>query len=252
MITPVVNGESIEQFIPVDLRSMFYHHAEPKYKYAIQNGLDPYGFSTRGLVAYIPLWALKESSFKSVDAYKHTCTVTGALWRPNGRSFDGLNDKLDFGNPTVLTNFTALTRLLWLKVVGFTGSARGILDGSYAAGTFGDMIITEGASDNFSIFVKNTGASVVSNVIAYTADKWLQIGYSWDGTNITYYKNGAVSGTVDALNGTLACSARALLLGDEGTRDNFGGEMGEFLIYNRALAAEEISYNYNSTVWRYQ
>ena len=104
MTTVVANGQSIEQFIPLDLRREFYQNSDPKNKYAISNGLDPYGFSTDGLVLYLPLWALKDSSFKSVDAYKNTCNVTGALWQPDGRLFDGADDLITVPDTASIQN----------------------------------------------------------------------------------------------------------------------------------------------------
>ena len=52
---------------------------------------DPY------LVLYLPLYELDGASFMSKDAYGHLCTVIGALWRPNGRYFDGIDDRIDLG-----------------------------------------------------------------------------------------------------------------------------------------------------------
>jgi hypothetical protein len=48
------------------------------------------------LVLYLPLWSadLKGDSFYSKDSYAHLCTVTGALWTPQGRHFDGVDDKI--------------------------------------------------------------------------------------------------------------------------------------------------------------
>ena len=57
---------------------------------------DPY------LVLYLPLYQLDGSSFASRDAYGNPGTVAGALWRPQGRFFDAIDDVLDCGNGTSL------------------------------------------------------------------------------------------------------------------------------------------------------
>ena len=44
------------------------------------------------LVLYLPLHQRDGSSFMSKDAYGHVCTVTGAVWTPEGRLFDGVDD----------------------------------------------------------------------------------------------------------------------------------------------------------------
>ena len=46
------------------------------------------------LVLYLPLYQLDGASFVSKDAHGHLCSVTGALWRPNGRWFDGTDDTI--------------------------------------------------------------------------------------------------------------------------------------------------------------
>ena len=59
------------------------------------------------LVLYLPLYQPDGASFASRDAYGHLCTVTGALWTPQGRTFDGADDIIDLGNnvQTVLDAF---------------------------------------------------------------------------------------------------------------------------------------------------
>ena len=124
--TRLSDGLSIDRFIPPQLRYMFYNNPTATAKYRIGNGLDPYGFSTNGLVMYLPLWALKGGSFKSVDAYKHTCSVAGAIWKPDSRQFDGTDDKivipftsdLDFGD------LDTYTIIVWAKGGLFSGCCR--------------------------------------------------------------------------------------------------------------------------------
>ena len=106
----VSNGKHIDAFIPPDLRDMFYRH--PTRPYAWNNGLDPYGFLTEGLSLYLPLWALKDSAFKSVDANRYTATVTGALWQPDGRLFDG-DDLINIG--AQFNSVSTLWISIWFK-----------------------------------------------------------------------------------------------------------------------------------------
>ena len=44
-------------------------------------------------VLWLPLWKLDGAQFTSKDAYGRLVTVTGAPWGPQGRPFDGVDDK---------------------------------------------------------------------------------------------------------------------------------------------------------------
>ena len=67
------------------------------------------------LVLYLPLYELDGASFISKDANGHLCTVTGALWRPNGHYFDGTDDKIDCGAGTNLAVANEITIEAWIN-----------------------------------------------------------------------------------------------------------------------------------------
>ena len=143
-------------------------------------------------------------------------TITGATWvrEPSGLwvlSFDG-DDYVDIGSGTSLETFTQKTVLIWVKFD--TTRGRHIYDGGYWSSPFGDLIYSSAGADTASVYLKNTAGVTVSETnISYTPNQWMQIGYTWDGTTVTYIKNGASIGTPDAFTGTLACSAYNLLIG---------------------------------------
>ena len=95
-------------------------------------------------------------------------------------------------------------------------------------------------ANTLDIYLKNTGGNTAGNAINYTPDEWLHIGYSWDGTTVTWYTNGVNSGT-SSLSGTLACSAGNLTFGE--SADGYlyyGGLMSEVRIWNIARSEVEI------------
>jgi len=87
-------------------------------------------FSDPGCVLYLPLHRLDGASFMSKDAYGHLCTATGALWTPQGRSFDGSDDLIDCGNPVVLGETTFMW---WMKTSHDWAAYGGIFDLSSGA-----------------------------------------------------------------------------------------------------------------------
>ncbi len=266
MRTPVIDGQSIEQFIPANLRGMFYKNAIPQYKYAIHNGLDPYGFSTEGLALYLPLWALKNNvSIRSVDAYGHDCPVTNALWTPQGRTFAGA-DNID------------ITSMLSTVASDTTGTLMGWFNGS-------DM--TPAGSQGLIIFGDADATELVGLLIQVTTGKLRGWCYDagvqqWDlttdvapaGNNICFhaalthngtapilYVNGvAVAQTFDDLtdkttwlNDLTGVDVVKIGEADFGVSNLFlTGGCNEAWIYEPALSAGEVLDNYKRTAWRYQ
>lgn len=241
-----VQTQGIYQFIPPDLRRMFYKN--PAHPHAINNGLDPYGFSTEGLVLYLPLWALKDSAFKSVDAYKHTCTVTGALWRPYGRLFSGAAQYIDLGTNTALRLISGAdtigTVLIWVypdttdENESPFGTTAGTNQRFYINTAVGKWATGAGAEGN-----QDSG-------LAVSATTWQLVSVVWDGTNCTLSK--------DKTTGAANAYADFNVAGDPNlgglTAAGFylAGRIGEAWMYNRALSTGERDHIYNSTVWRYQ
>lgn len=272
MFKTVSNGQSIHQYIPPHLKRMFYRN--PSFIHASHNGKDPYGFSTDGLVMYLPLFALEGSSFKSVDAYKHTCAVTGATWRPDGRSFSVGDDYIDLGSAFQSTFRGSSTIIMWVRPADgqptsteyFIGSLNatsedgirlgissirvGKLFGSYesnsndAQAESDDIIFTAGQQDWHCVaMVCNSTTAGEGGVSLYAAGALLalQAGVKGDTTGVTF---------------TDWTSDDELFIGAQdfngAVTDDFYGRVGEVWLYDRALSAAELLHTHNSTLWRYQ
>lgn len=267
--TAVSNGLTIDRYIPPQLRNVFYKNTNRRYSRG--NGLDPYGFSTEGLVLYLPLWALNNggtNSIQSIDAFRHTCDVTGTLWQPNGRDYTGGDDFIDIDDAlTPLASTTVGTFLVWGKATDMTPAA------SNSFITFGDT----SAIEYIGFWVKVTtgklrgvcydaGAlqwDLTTDAAPVANDTWFLAGLVQDGISPVLYVNGvAVNQTFDdqtaktkwfsALggldNGRLGVASYS---GNAGRAPLIGSE-GEIWCYNRAFSAEEMTDVYNRTVWRYQ
>lgn len=256
-----VNGLGIDRFIPNDLRYMFYRNPDPKYKYAISNGYSPYDFSTEGLVLYLPLWALKGSTtFQSVDAYKHICTVVGALWQPDGRLFDGDDDII-----TQATLFDtaplACTYLAWVNISGDNDGAgtQYVFQKDNVTGQdrINLGILSNGSGGNVDFATEGGDSGLVNaiSVARITYGTWAFIG--------GVYESGGNKNIVQ-LNATDALSAGNADTVSDGTAKEFNvgnlwtatsaveGLVGEAWVYERALTAAERNFIRTTTMWRYQ
>lgn len=254
MRTPIVDGRSIEQFIPANLRGMFYKNAIPQYKYAIHDGYDPYGFSTKGLVLYLPLWALKDSAFKSVDAYRHTATVTNATWLPSGRNFDGAGDFIEIPNHSSLD---ITTENFWITAWVYPITPAN-----------DDIILIHGLSsiDGFFFWLPSATSFGLQTdpgaIISRTADAtlaagaWQHLGATRIGAAVKLYKNGVdITDTAGNHTATLDSSSRTMKIGcyDDKAQLFWHGRMGEIKFYKGGTPSPVlVQQDYNATKWRYQ
>ena len=220
-------------------------------KYALKPGRD-FIFDP-SLVLYLPLHRLDGASFMSRDAYGHLCTVTGALWRPYGRYFDGSDDVIKCGANTALDIVTAGTLEAWVNVTTFGDNegvtAKGTTNGywglkSHSAGAF-RFRVNDGVNNFRAIASGNS------------TDTWYHLVGVGDGrgaTSLRIYVNTALKQSADISTlGSLVDNTKNLWIGEEERNAAFfHGLIGEVRIYNRALTPLEIQRNYLATKWRYQ
>ncbi len=255
------DGQHIDRFIPRELRGMFYRNPNPQAQYAQRNGYDPYGFKTNGLVLYLPLWALKNSGFHSVDAYKYVCAITGALWRPYGRLFDG-DDLVTVTGVTSnrnIFNTPGGTLLAWINPTSDGGADQGrIFEWGVThfrvgneLGGFIKLILRH----NFDVALGVWSTTTALVPIGSTSF----VGITYDNSNVAnnpiFYLNGAVIATteditpadvkVDETTDLYVGNSAALTRG-------FVGRINEGWEYSKILPTSEILSMYNMTKWRYQ
>ena len=210
--------------------------------------LDP------SLVLYLPLYRLDGASFMSKDAYGHLCTVTGATWGSQGRSFNGVDDYVNGGSGLSLDLTTVGALEVWIKVNGGTGTYRGILvKGTNASDALNNYELWVNSTDYIIGYVGD-GTTVISvgqnNPFTPAIGTYYHLALVWDGTNFVLYVNGnqqdSVSQTI-----TPVAVVQELDIGRVAT-NYFGGLISEVRIYNRALTPLEIQRNYLATKWKYK
>lgn len=254
----VSNGKHIDAFIPHHLRDMFYRH--PTRPYAWNNGLDPYGFSTDELVMYLPLWALNNggtNSIQSVDAYKHTGTITGALWQPDGRAFDGNDDLISIPDAASLKFGTGdFTVNVWVKT---TQDATGKLSVLIAkedetATRQGWWLFTTALSEpRFEIFSGGVNADVRTTATINDGVWHLITGVKTSSQIELFIDAVSKNTTAHSLGST--DKAIALTIGRKtggGSSRAFEGLISVGWLYGRAFSGAEITHLRNTTIWRTQ
>jgi hypothetical protein len=167
----------------------------------------------------------------------------------NGVVFNGATN-FTFSNPVLGNAWTAVT---WVKRTGNNQASACYLTQTGAGGGI----------TNLSIFTNDSGAGVGSNQLTggfytgatwkttspYTLNQnvWYNVAYTWDGTTLVSYVNGAsnaalVAGVASSNNGNTYRIGRKW-----DTASYIVSEMGQILIYNRAITAAEVLQNYAAT-----
>jgi len=204
--------------------------------------LDP------SLVLYMPLYELDGASFVSKDTYGHLCTVTGALWRPEGRSFDGSDDDIDCGS-----NIALATRSFTLEAWTKRGAAGGY-----------HFIISQGVNVNYQLIYfrynsDDTFFWTFKGDSHKTSNSYLDLNtwVHWVGTYdvetnaLVLYRNGNIVMIATATQDYSGSSN--FYVGESAiTGQNFNGLIGEIRVYTRPLTTQEIRHNYLATKWRYR
>lgn len=234
-----------------------------------------------GCVFYAPLWhpTLGGTTFQSKDKYGHLCTVTGALWRPNGRYFDGIDDFITTGDTTTFkwmhgaldTTGFQLSVLLWLSLLNPKNDALSSLLDTYSnnSASVGIMLTYDDRSA-YSIsrklgitIARGVSGTTVTNAgannnypndanfhfVAFSHNQGLASNNTKIYVDCVEVASANKSGNVPSM----ANSTYALRIGRFGDNTSpLGGNIGEIFVYNCALTPLEIQHNYLRTKWRYQ
>ena len=202
------------------------------------------------LVLYLPLYKLDGDSFMSKDAYGHLCTVTGALWKPDGRSFDGGDDYITVPqHVSIPSGATARTIQAWVYLDNHSdwnsiirwGEADSEKLCSFATKvTSGYLGLYFYGDDHDSGVAVGTGA-------------WHLVSATFIGTTSKLYLDDSLISTKSD-HGAVNTTATDVWIGTNEIQDNnwFDGVVGEIMLYNRALTLLEIQHNYLATKWRYK
>jgi len=210
------------------------------------------------LVLYLPFYELDGASFQSKDAYGHLCTVTGAVWRPRGRYFDGVDDVITIPQSSSLNDLSEYTGLFWVRFDSGYGDIYPRLfskDGDVIA----NYLIVRASDGKVQTSRQFATTSAVSrSTEAVPAETWLMVGVSLTPDKyLKIYINGIEITAYDTYQqgvGVLTADASYdMLIGNRtGTGGDLHGVLGEVSFYSRCLTPLEIQHNYLATKWRYR
>lgn len=208
------------------------------------------------LVLYLPLHELEGDSFMSRDGYGHLCTVTGALWRPDGRSFDGIDDFISL--PDFSTDFTdEATIIAWVKLD----------DASPANPKLGLWEIHAATPNQATLYPYTDGKAYlstfrtarVSGIVlsgAVNLENWhtVMITTKPGTNNWKFYQDLELVKQVDGEVSVNITGGSIQIGRDTSQASNFflDGNLGELVIYNRFFTLVDYTTYRRATEWRYR
>lgn len=203
-----------------------------------------------GLVLRLPLDEGVGLVAVDKSGYGNDGDISGATWvggkYGQALSFDGGNNYVNCGAPSVLNIRTAITVAAWVKPVLTGDTNQGICckdDNSERAWNL--RLISNKA--NFAVKNASDTSVSVTDDDALTADVWTHLVGTYDGETVIIYKDGVEVGS-DSLTGLIKSSTDEVWLGAyyANGSNNFKGVIDEVRIYNRALGLDEVLDEYNT------
>ena len=189
----------------------------------------------------------QSSTIRDLSGYNNHGTITGAtrVRLPSGvwvNSFDGTDDKISMGAPASLEITTAITLMIWVNPTNVTENiwlmGKGDSDVSYSIrynwNKFQLTIASMADADNYL------------QVATATINTWYLYTGTFNGTNLSIYKNGGIVGTKDVTLRTIGVIAQTVNIGTTHSASwDFTGKAGLARIFNTALSATQIAGIFN-------
>jgi hypothetical protein len=182
----------------------------------------------------------------------NTITATSLTYNANNTfSFNGSSNFMNCGNSSslaALTGTTSVTVEAWINLSGYGSSGYGVIAHKGANWAF----LMENPSNTMRI---RFGLSVSGDVACpdsttHALNTWYHFVGTYDGSNMRFYRNGALTNTV-AASGTLGGSGSDMVIGSYSGAYFSQGQVPMLKVYNRTLSAAEIFSNYTASRLRY-
>ena len=218
--------------------------------------VEALGIPTDGLVLNAPLYHpdLSGDTFYSRDDYRHYCTVTGAIWTSQGRTFDG-DDYIT--TPQPLAGLDQYSVCVWFKA---TGDRNYVLGGTNYTATYGHLYFS--VYNGWLRYKWRTSVDASDNLYAtgVALDTWYFAVFTRDKIaehSQLYLKGGGLNklSEKDSTYYIFDWSGNLLTgIAKDGAvySNGFEGMVGEVVVYNRILSGTETQDIYLATGWRYQ
>jgi hypothetical protein len=204
-------------------------------------------FSSPSLALDLPLRKLDGSYFMSRDSYGRKATVTGALWRPDGRYFDGVDDYIELSDTfmpiTGSTSKTLMARVIPIKTDYLVEGRIAVMHRTGAATAFALFALGSPATWRAGYITGGVTLAKPDSGVQLVAGQAVFLALVQDGSNIRFQVDSTVVTASDASIPTMDNPANAFIgaYSNSGTPGLFfQGTISEVYILSRALSSPEI------------
>ena len=172
-------------------------------------------------------------------------------------TFDGTDDYIEVPNNSILQITDNLTVSSWVYPTNRTGTNT-IVDKFYDSSEEIRSWLTRVQNSRFRLTLSNADGSASVNYQTNTAlanNVWYYLSFTFSITDneVNQYVDGVLdSGSPDSKTDLIASNTQPLRIGSGyNLLNDFFGDIGPTLIYNRALSASEVAQNYNALKGRF-
>jgi hypothetical protein len=156
-------------------------------------------------------------------------------------NFDGIDDNVDLGTSITssLTNSTAMTVEAW--VYSTTNTGIGAIVTNHQNST---QFALRRNANNYE-FLVGFATYIITSTATVNLNTWQHVVGVFNGTSISIYVDGTLSGTTSFSAYSLQTSSTPVKMGVDAFGEQFQGSLDEVRIWNRALCPNEIQSNMN-------
>ncbi len=211
---------------------------------------DPEPASLRiGLLFHVPF----SGNADDVAVGGLTGTVSGATITTDRHgeaneaySFDGIDDVINYGTAPDLSlgDVATYTMTAWIKPEDLGDTRRHIAISKFNGGVAAGWYLAINSNREIQAYRNNVPWSVRGNPVN-VLDEYVHIASSYDGANLTVYRNGELDATIPFPRNDHDRNTQ-VLIGGEFSQNNivpsFKGVIDDVRIYNRVLTSEELTW----------
>ena len=199
-----------------------------------------------GLVAAYSFDAGTGTTAADSSGKSNTGTLANATWTTSGKfggalTFNGTSSMVTVADNTTLDLTNGMTLSAWVYPTSNSPAWRTVIlkenttDLVYALYGTGDTAVPQGMR------LSGGATKAALGTVAPPLNTWTHLAVTYDGSNLRLYVNGTLTGTT-AATGNMANSALPLRIGGNSIwGEYFAGRIDEVRIFNRALAASEVT-----------
>ncbi len=175
--------------------------------------------------------------------------VSGATWTTQGRyggalSFDGVNDRVNVPDATLLDLTNAMTLEAWVYPTALSGWRTVLMKESPSGLAY--VLYAHDDVPRPAGYVRVGSDQAVTGTAALPLNAWTHVALTYDGATLRFFQNGVQVGS-RALTGSMAATTLPLTIGGNAPwGEYFAGRIDDVRVYSRALSAAEIATDMNT------